>query len=475
MPMPSEKTRLFMPIFLTAGLTLVLWMGSKWYYQDWFEDPFKYPAKAASLTVVSFMCWSVLLSTRWRLLENYFSGLDSMYQVHKSIGKWSFYLIILHPLFLAAHKVPDIGFFFAYMWFQDPMGDRYILGLNFGVALFLLIALLVALTMWINPPYHVWKKTHEWFGLVMLLMVVHVFVVDADVAEYPLLTVWLYLLLGGALVCFIHIRFLYRFLGPRFEYAVSRIEKHADIFKFTLSPQEEKMDFKPSQFVYLAVEKKEGISPEPHPYSIASGYNLEAGFKLGIKQTGDHTATLDRLKEGDAVTVYGPYGRFSEPFLEAKRDCIFIAGGIGITPFLGMWHVALHSEERLPGKDVPEKLREVHPEMIRTWKSPRVHLFYVCKNRNQAGFDFDIRQEAILSRFAALEPMEQRGHSYELYLTDDREKITAEYMDRKVPGGARKKNIFICGPQVMMDDLIRQFFALGVRRNRIVVENFNLL
>ena len=48
-------------------------------------------------------------------------------------------------------------------------------------------------------------------------------------------------------------------------------------------------------------------------------------------------------------------------------------------------------------------------------------------------------------------------------------------MDWKVPGGVREKNIFICGPQVMMDDLIGQFLALGVARNRIVVENFNLL
>jgi predicted ferric reductase len=474
MPMPSERVRNFMPILLTAGVTLVIWMGSKWYYQDWFDDPFKYPAKTASLTTVAFMCWSVLLSTRWRLLEDHFSGLDTMYQVHKRIGKWSFYLIILHPIFLAAHNLPDPVAFFSYMWFRDPMGDRYILGLNVGVALFFLMALLVALTLWITPPYHIWKKTHEWFGLVLLLAVVHIFVVDADVASYPLLTIWLYFLLAWALGCFLYIRFLYRFLGPHFEYFVSRIEKHADTLKLTFSPKGEKMDFKPSQFVYLVVQKK-GISSEPHPYSIASGYNLEADFKLGIKEAGDYTVTLERIEKGDAVTVYGPYGRFSDPFLTAERDCVFIGGGIGITPFLGMWHVALHSEERLPGQDVPEKLREVHPEIVRNWKSPRVHLFYVCKTHEEAGFDFDIRQEAILSRFAGLDPLEQRGHSYELYLTEDRELITAEYVDRRVSGGIREKNIFLCGPQVMMDDLIRQFVTLKIPRNRIVVEEFNLL
>jgi predicted ferric reductase len=474
MPMPSESGRNLLPALLTAGVTLILWMGSKWYYQDWFDDPFKYPAKAASLTAMAFMCWSVLLSTRWHLLEEYFSGLDTMYQVHKRLGKWSFAIIILHPVFLAAHNLPDIGTFFSYLWFRDPMGDRYILGLNVGVALFLLMALLVALTLWITPPYHIWKKTHEWFGLVMLGLVIHIFIVDADVAAYPLLTIWVYLLLIAALASFVYIRFLYRFLGPHFEYVVSRIEKHADILKLTFSPRGEKMDFKPSQFLYLVVQKKE-IPSEPHPYSIASGYNLDADFKLGIKQTGDHTGMLERLEKGDIVTVYGPYGRFSEPFLAAKRDCIFIGGGIGITPFLGMWHVALHSEERLPGEDVPEKIRKMHPEIIQDWKSPRVHLFYICKTQEEASFDFDIRQEAILGRFAGFDPLEQRGHSYELYLTEGREKITAAYMDGKVGGGVRDKNIFLCGPQVMMDDLIGQFRTLGVPGNQIIVEEFNLL
>jgi predicted ferric reductase len=48
-------------------------------------------------------------------------------------------------------------------------------------------------------------------------------------------------------------------------------------------------------------------------------------------------------------------------------------------------------------------------------------------------------------------------------------------VDRRVSGGIREKNIFLCGPQVMMDDLIRQFVTLKIPRNRIVVEEFNLL
>jgi predicted ferric reductase len=36
------------------------------------------------------------------------------------------------------------------------------------------------------------------------------------------------------------------------------------------------------------------------------------------------------------MTVYGPYGMFGAKYLQAQQPMIWIAGGIGITPFLSM-------------------------------------------------------------------------------------------------------------------------------------------
>jgi predicted ferric reductase len=461
------------PIWVSVGATLLIWLGSKWYYADWFDNPFHYPAKTASLTATVLMCWSMILVTRVRFLETFFGGLDKMYQVHKRIGKTAFFIIFVHPLFLAADRLPDPVNFLLGFWFMWPEGDRYLWGHNLGIVTLLLFAALIVLTLWATPAYHIWKMTHEWMGFVLLLILVHVFVVQRDVAAYPLLTVWMYSFLFLGLCSFVWIRFLYWRHGPKYGYAVDQIEHQGDIVKLILSPQGEKMDFRPSQFIYLVVHK-EGISPEPHPYSIASGYNLAANFRLGIKQVGDHTRTLDRLEKGDPVTVYGPYGRFSEPFLSGTRDCVFIGGGIGITPFLGMWHVALHSEERLPEQDVPERLRIMHPEIIRTWKSPRVSLFYVCREAEDASFDLDIRKEVELCHLQGFEGPEQRGHSYELYLSSERGRVTAEYFDKKV-GGLKEKFIFLCGPTAMTDDLTRQMLEMGVAPERIIEEDFDLL
>jgi predicted ferric reductase len=321
----SKTHQRLSPVFIAVGITLAIWLLSKWHYQDWFDNPYKYIAKTASLSTTVMMCFSVLLSTRSTTLENFFGGLDKVYQVHKRLGRWSFFLILLHPVFLAVDRLPDVPAFLQALWFYRPEGDRYLWGQNVGVIALIIFFVLITVTLWLKIAYHRWKITHKFFGLLLLIVVAHVFLVDADIARYPVLTGWMYGWLGLALGSFLYIRFLYRYWGPRFGHYVRRIERVEDILEVTFAPQDRKMDFHPGQFVYLVI-RKEGITPEPHPYSVACGYNLEATLKLGIKQIGDHTRTLDLLEVGDPVALYGPYGHFSDAFLRADRDCVFIGG-----------------------------------------------------------------------------------------------------------------------------------------------------
>ena len=134
----SKTAQNLKPVVLTVAITLAIWLGSKWVFNDWFDNPFKYPAKAASLSATVLFCWCVLLSTRNRLLERYFHGLDKVYQVHKRLGKAAFWLILLHPLFLALDRLPDLAAFLHRLWFIAPQGDRYLLGHNLGVGALLL-------------------------------------------------------------------------------------------------------------------------------------------------------------------------------------------------------------------------------------------------------------------------------------------------------------------------------------------------
>jgi ferredoxin-NADP reductase len=86
---------------------------------------------------------------------------------------------------------------------------------------------------------------------------------------------------------------------------------------------------------------------------------------------------LARLAPGAPAHVYGPLGAF---LLDASRPCVFIAGGIGITPFRGMMRYAADVGVRvrmtlLYSARVPEELvfRTELDELARSHPSFRVH------------------------------------------------------------------------------------------------------
>src|SRR5579884_2824711 len=67
-----------------------------------------------------------------------------------------------------------------------------------------------------------------------------------------------------------------------------------------------------------------------HPFSISEAPDGKS-LRITIKDLGDHTAKLLRLKPGTRVAVEGPFGAFTEAN-RVRPKVLYIAGGIGITP-----------------------------------------------------------------------------------------------------------------------------------------------
>jgi len=463
------------PVWVTVGAVLILWIGCKWGYQDWFEDDFKYIAKAASLTATTLMCWCLVLATRARSVENLFGGMDKVYQIHKRLGRILCLVIVLHPVFLAAHRLPDLYAFFA--WFAPAWdsSDAYVLGTYGGAAAMVGLYVLVGLSLRPILRYDRWKRSHELLGPVFMLVLVHVHLVHADVARYAPLRFVFWAMLLTAAAAWIYKRFLYERFGPRYEYAVETIESVGDVREITLRPLGKPMDFKVSQFVYLVI-RKPPIPPEPHPYSIASGYSPDGRFKLGIKEVGDHTGSLVHLATGDRTDVYGPYGKFSEPFFTRRKDCVFIGAGIGITPFIGMWHVALHTEERVRSAETLGLLAAKHPEITSAWKAPRVALFYVCKNRADASFDDDILAQVASSPLRDITSAREAGYDYVLHESTVCGRFDVACITSVLgEDDAAARLYFLCGPTPMMEALCSQLLGQGLSPHDIVIEDFNLV
>lgn len=86
------------------------------------------------------------------------------------------------------------------------------------------------------------------------------------------------------------------------------------------------------QFGYFRFTS-DNCSKEEHPFTISSRPGLD-NVLITVKNLGDYTSRLKNIPLGAGVIINGPYGIFS-PEQNGKIH-FFIAGGIGITPFLSI-------------------------------------------------------------------------------------------------------------------------------------------
>jgi len=97
--------------------------------------------------------------------------------------------------------------------------------------------------------------------------------------------------------------------------------------------------YHPGQFLHLALDKDyDGIGqwPDSRCFSMQSNPNEET-IRITYAVKGTFTTQMEKnLKIGSKVWLKLPYGDlFTQP--HNKKNCVFIAGGTGITPFLSLF------------------------------------------------------------------------------------------------------------------------------------------
>lgn len=114
-----------------------------------------------------------------------------------------------------------------------------------------------------------------------------------------------------------------------------------DTFQLELAAPEMAEDIMPGQF--LMIRLAAGTDPLlGRPFALYEVTRSETGQAVGLSVVytvvGKGTAAISRLRTGDHVSIWGPLGH---PFDCPPRDgdVLFVAGGIGQTPFLslGRW------------------------------------------------------------------------------------------------------------------------------------------
>ncbi len=107
-------------------------------------------------------------------------------------------------------------------------------------------------------------------------------------------------------------------------------------------PESQKaFDFLPGQFVELTVF---GLGEAP--FSIPSSPNNKDFFQLCIRDAGNVSGALHRMKPGDKIGIRGPFGKGYFPFEKMKgKDVIIVAGGLGLAPVMPLIHTILEDRE----------------------------------------------------------------------------------------------------------------------------------
>ncbi len=123
-----------------------------------------------------------------------------------------------------------------------------------------------------------------------------------------------------------------RFLNKSLPCQVSAIRRlNGNTTEVTLTPKGQKLRHQPGQFLFVRFPRDRALD-EAHPFTISSAPG-ESDIRLSIKASGDFTRSLyQQLSEGAEALVEGAYGLFQ--YQNGGPKQIWIAGGIGITPFL---------------------------------------------------------------------------------------------------------------------------------------------
>ncbi|CAN5633096.1 ferric reductase-like transmembrane domain-containing protein [soil metagenome] len=425
----------YLVVFLTTVTSLLIWLGSKWYFNDWYDDNWKYLAKIGSMGATTLICWAFILSTRFSIVERLFGGLDKVYKAHRRIAEVAFCLIFLHPIFLAVHRLPEWGHFLSFFWFS---GDWV---RNTGLIAILMFIVLVALSIGISLKYHVWKQTHHFFGLMLIVVIVHMIIADAEIMRFPLLRAWFFAWLAVAVFCYLYIRLLYRWFGPMYEYQVAKAPEHGDIIEIYLKPRGRHLKHRPGQFIYVSFDT-EKLSAEPHPFSISSPPQ-RPHIRISVKELGNWTGELRKLQGGERAYIWGPYGSFGDKiYKDPKLEPVLIAGGIGLTPFLSM----------------------IKDEVFLRVENRKRYLIYSVVKPEEALYHDEIESLHL----------DHEKFTYISHSSDEEGYLDAETIGEKV-NGLDGKVFLICGPGVMMDSIKENLQKHGVGIERIFTEDFSII
>jgi len=386
---------------------------------------------------LSHLLVAAMLCCRVPGFDRPFGGLTKLWKLHHQLGTFGYLLILAHPLLLALGAVEQsLDTAIATLFTPAP-------ALLWGWIALVVLMIFMAPTCHFfgETEYQRWKWLHRLSGITVVLALVHTFMLNRTLPGLWGQLIWgLFAILTLAAIGW---RWLFSHWGGRQSYLVAKVDRPANnVVELSLEPQGNLLRYEAGQFVYLSPHDNElhaGINEE-HPYTLSSS-PAESLLRIAIKSLGDASHALQSIRTGTLVSIEGPYGNFF-PLPNALPETeLWIAGGIGITPFLARLRHAASKGSHL-----------------------RITLIYCVQDQSRELFG-----EELASLMVQLPASELHIHHF--YKNGP---LSLSYINSHCPDHVAR-TAYICGPVPLLElaqQLLRQG---GVPASRIVTEEFVLL
>lgn len=440
MNLHTRKYRSYLLVIFPLFITVLLWIFAKEYrgVELTFDQTPRYLSQVFALLGTVLLSMSYILVTRLPQVEKFYGGLDKIYKLHSLISKWATVLILAHPLLLVVEAIPDIESVGSYVL---PLHQYNNDAQNFGIIALYLYLILIVISIFRFLPYQLWKYTHMLIGIPFFFAAYHGIEAESDVKRYWVLYAWIMFWIVIGVLAYIYKTLLYNWIGPKYLYKLTDVKYPCDVIELYMKPVGRRLNFEPGQFVFTSFIKNDRVPREQHPFSISSSIDEDI-LRLSFKEYGDYTHKLKNAKKGDMVYLFGPHGDFTSYAFSQFKKQIWIAGGIGVTPFMSMLYYEAHNKDK---KDIV--------------------FFYSGREEDDCVYAKEIE--------TILEDTDDR-FTYSTHFSNEQGFLTAKQIIEKVED-INDYVILMCGPPAMLENLSKQFKAEGVDPDYIVFEEFDLV
>jgi len=354
--------------------------------------------------------------------------LDKMYITHRRVATAAFLMVFVHVLTVPISLTGwALGNYLAVIAFT-------------GIVSIVLISLaprIAFLNKLTGGTYEGWKNLKKYIGIFFIIGFIHSLTIGDPLHALEAITfVQIFFIIGT--VSYLYTEVFGRFFKKYIPYMVEAVNHpNPSTTEVTLCAKKDSIPkHRAGQFLFVRFPNTRTLN-ESHPFTISSAPHEDV-LRVTVKASGDFTRALfTDLKPGMDAIVEGAYGLFD--YKTGGQKQIWIAGGIGLTPFLSF-------------------VRAMDGNL-----NHDIDLYYTVRHKEEALFVDELEAGA---------KKNPRLKVHVRYSATDGS-LSIDDILKAAGGSVTAQHVYMCGPLPMVQAFEQKFIALKTPANQIHYEEFN--